>query len=427
MQMIQQAVTGVDTAQLRAEGLERPRRKLRVAAVYSHPIQYVVPFLRELGSRTDEVDLTVFYLSRKGLDVSFDPLFQSQFKWDVPLLEGYKSEFIPNLRRSGANVKGFWSLLNVDVGKAIWENHFDAIWVHGYEHAAKWISFLACWASGTPVVLRGESHGNKPRSWQRRAVKSVLLRSAFRLMDGFAYIGTLNRDYYRSYGVPVDRLFFCPYVVDNRFFLAARQASLAKRAEVRARLGVTDGSPVIVSAGKLYDVKQPLRLLDAFEELRSKCTCNLVFVGDGPLRPKLEHEIGSRGIRNVTITGFVNQTEIPDMYVAADIVVLPSYRETWGLTVNEAMLFELPVVVTDRVGCAPDLVSSGVNGFVVPHGDTAALSDALGKLVRNPSLRAAFGAQSAMIIANWGVKQAADGMIAALRACSKGSRNRQML
>jgi glycosyltransferase involved in cell wall biosynthesis len=170
----------------------------------------------------------------------------------------------------------------------------------------------------------------------------------------------------------------------------------------------------VLFAGKLIDKKQPLRLLDAYARVRRERPCALLIAGDGPLRGEMERRVASASMPDVHFAGFLNQSELPAAYAAADLFVLPSQlHETWGLVVNEAMNFSLPVVVSDKVGCAADLVRTGANGFVIPHDDTAALTSAIARLVDEPELRARFGAVSRAIVDRYSIEAAANGIVAA--------------
>jgi glycosyltransferase involved in cell wall biosynthesis len=388
--------------------------RLRLAVLYSHPVQYVAPLLRELGRRPD-VDLTVYFLSRHGLDDTFDPQFGKSFKWDIPLLEGYKYAFLPNLRRT-PGVMGFFRLVNTSVVGEIRRQKFDALLVHGYEHLAKWLAFGAARSCGTRLIFRGESHLAEPRTPLRRMIKGVVLRSLFKRFAGVTYIGSLNRSYFEYYGVDAARLHFAPYSVDNDFFSEAVARLSPARTDLRNAIGVTDQAPIILYVGKLIDVKQPELLLQAFADVRKRHACHLVFVGDGALRGRIEAAVRESRIPDVLITGFVNQTRIPEMYASADIFVLPSRHEPWGLAVNEAMAAGLPVIVSDRVGCSVDLVNEGVNGHIVPYDQVGELAQKLEHLVANPRLRNEFGNRSRKMIADWSVAKTADGIMRAARA-----------
>jgi glycosyltransferase involved in cell wall biosynthesis len=382
-----------------------------MAAVLTHPIQYMVPLMRELSSRPG-IDLTVYYLSRQGLDATLDLKFGQTFKWDIPLLGGYKSVFLPNLR-SGSGPNGFFSLLNVSLFNEIRRNRYEVLLIHGYEHLIKWIAFIAARSCGTRLIFRGESHLNEPRSYFRRAMKRVVLGNLFKWFSGVAYIGKRNREYYEFYGVDPARLYFAPYCVDNAFFASGAENARSARDERRGALGVHDDAPVILYSGKLITLKQPEMLLRAFAAVRKRRPCHLVYVGDGVLREAIERRVAQFGIPDVHIAGFVNQSLLPEIYACGDIFVLPSLHEPWGLVVNEAMACGLPVIASDRVGSALDLVDDGMNGYVFHYNDQNALERRLETLVADRELRSAFGRRSRELISKYSVRNAADGIIAA--------------
>ena len=149
-------------------------------------------------------------------------------------------------------------------------------------------------------------------------------------------------------------------------------------------------------------------LLNAYEMLITRSPNHpitelpaLVFVGDGVLRSKLEEYSKERNLDNVYFIGFKNQTELPKYYTLADVLVLPSGAgETWGLAVNEAMCFGLPIIVSDVVGCGPDLVKDNVNGFIFPLDDAEQLSLRLKDLIDDSAKRKSFGEKSSGIIKN---------------------------
>ena len=139
----------------------------------------------------------------------------------------------------------------------------------------------------------------------------------------------------------------------------------------------------------------------------------LVLVGDGDLRPELERR--SQPINDhLKFTGFRNQSELPAFFDLCDLFVLPSEDEPWGLVVNEVMSVGRAVIVSDRVGCAPDLVKDGVNGYIYPVGDVAALGEAIARALESRDRLIAMGKASAGIIANWSYEQDVGGMFAGI-------------
>lgn len=390
------------------------KRSYRLAALFSHPIQYFAPLLRHVAARP-EIDLTVYFCSRKGLEEYADPGFGQSVKWDIRLLDGYSSQFLPNVGKG----KGSLSLLNPGIVKELLQKQYDAIWVHGYMHATNWLAFLAGRVTGTPILLRAESNLLSPRPWWVRMVKGVALRLLFSQVAAFLYIGTRNQEYYEHYGVPEQRLFFTPYCVDNTYLQMQAERFQPRREELRKAFGIFDDRPVIMQCGKLIPKKQPLMLLEAFAEVRQHLPCALLYVGDGVLRSEIEGQIARRNIPDVRVTGFLNQSDVPKAYIAADMLVLPSTwkgrgAETWGLVVNEGMSFGLPVVVTDQVGCASDLVREGENGYVVPYDDVGKLAEALEMLVSHSERRKAYGSKSLELIQEWSFDACANGILRAL-------------
>jgi glycosyltransferase involved in cell wall biosynthesis len=386
---------------------------MKLAALSSHPIQYFAPLFRRLAAQPG-VDLTVFYCSRQSAVPRGDPGFGTVVQWDIGLLEGYKYHFLPNWRRAD-EVRGFFSLINPGIILELRQGRWDALWIHGYMHATNWLAIMAARSVEVPVMLRGESNLLDSRPYWRRALKGVALRLLLRQVDGALYIGSHNREYYRYYGLPEDKLHFVPYCVDNDFFQQEAARLRPQRPILRRRFGVADDRPLILFCGKLIPTKQPVLLLQAFKEVRRKHPCALVYAGDGILRREIEELAAREDLPDVHITGFLNQSAVSQAYAAADVLALPSWSDTWGLVINEGMNFGLPVVASDRVGGAVDLVREGENGFVVPHHDTAALTSALARMVEDPARRERFGRRSLEIIQNWGLDSAVAGIV---KACN---------
>ena len=388
-------------------------KPLRLAHLVSHPIHYFAPLYRELASRP-EVDLTVHFYSDAPLRGAHDAQFAQPVAFDAPLLDGYRYRFAARASQTPARASSMRPQL--DVVRAVARGGYDAVWAHGYAHATTWLALLAAHARGARLLLRDEQTLLHPRAWHRRIVRSTMLKQLYARSYGL-YIGEENRRFLRAHGMRDERMFAARYCVDNAYF-SARAAELApRRAEIRASFGIDDDAPVVLFAGKLIDKKQPLRLIEAFASLRANLPCWLLLAGSGPQREACEALVSRLGVTNVRFAGFLDQTRLPEAYAAADVFVLPSkLHETWGLVVNEAMNFGLPVVVSDKVGCAADLVRPGENGAIVPHDDTRALADAIARLVSDGRLRRAYGARSEAIVRTYSIEAAADGIVEACTA-----------
>lgn len=413
----------------------------RIVHLVSHPIQYFAPLYREIAARPD-VELTVLFYSDATVREFHDAGFGRAVAWDVPLLGGYSHRFLPSAARTP--IAGpFLRRPNCDIVREVASGRYDVLWVHGYAHLTTWLAVAAARARGMRVLIRDEQTLLHSRAPHKRALKAVALRALYSQSSALC-IGEQNRRYFAHYGMPAGRTWAARYCVENER-LQRRAAELRpQRASIRARFGITNEAPVVLFAGKLIEKKQPLLLIEAFARARRDDDAWLLIAGDGPLRAEAEALVARFAVPNVIFAGFLNQTELPDAYTAADLFVLPSkLHETWGLVVNEAMNFGLPVVVSDKVGCASDLVRTAdpvrtaatgsqpplaespgrpavafadePNGFVVPHDGPAAMARALGALIADPALRARYGAASRRIIDGYTIAAAADGIIAAAR------------
>lgn len=390
-------------------------RPLRVAFVNTHPIQYFAPLYAHL-TRTGLFDVTALYLSDFSIRGGLDKGFGRSVVWDLDLLAGYKSKFIGNAagrRRIG----GFFSMVAPELWDAILNGGFDAVVINGHNLAAHHLALAASRSAGILVFTRGETHPRLRRSGWRETVRTPLLKAWYRAFDGCLAIGSANKRYYQLMDVPTDKIAVMPYTVDNeRYMAAARQAPVA-RAATRARLGITSASPAILYAAKFDRRKRPDDLIRAYAMLRAEgISTELVMVGSGVLDDELKSMVRELGLEGVSFPGFINQTELPAVYGACDIFVLPSENEPWGLAINEAMCAALPIVLSEEIGCVEDLVAHGVNGATYKAGDVRALAAALRPLLVDPVHRAHAGQASFARISKWSYAECAVSLEQAITA-----------
>ncbi len=388
----------------------------RVACLVTHPIQYQAPLFRHLASRPG-IDLTVFFLSDLSLHAYRDSGFGVSVKWDVPLLGGYRHDFLP--RVGSGNGLSFWRPWTFGLRARLRRGRFDALWVHGWAHRGSIAAIAAAKSLGIPVMLRGESNLlSETDDALKLGLKRIAMPALLRTIDGVLAIGRLNREYYLHYGVEGGRIFPMPYAVDNEFFRTAAEQARPRRERLRAELGLHPGRAVILFAAKMQPHKRAGDLLEAYARMSADGAAEpaacLVFAGDGEERARLESRARSLKWDSIRFVGFRNQSELPALYDLCDVFVLPSEREPWGLVINEVMNAGKPVVVSDRVGAGPDLVEDGVNGFVFPARDVAALANRLQRMIENPEHRAAMGARSIEKVARLGFDADRDGLLSAL-------------
>jgi glycosyltransferase involved in cell wall biosynthesis len=391
-------------------------RKIRLAYLVSHPIQYQAPLLRQLAADRD-MDLTVFFCSDHSLREHKDEGFGRVIKWDVPLLDGYKHVFLPALATEGRPTA--LCPINYGLARMLRDGDYDVLWVHGYMRLFNLVAMLRARLQGRIVLNRDEAWDmSAARGPAKKVIKRLLYKFLRRLCHGWLVIGTANRDYYLANGMREDTIFSVPYAVDNDAI--AQQAAEAEPARemLRRELGLEEGRPVVLYASKFMERKRPQDLVAAFAKVAAEPTARrpyLVMVGDGDRHEALREQAESLNIApQVKFAGFRNQRELPRFYDLCDVFVLPSRLEPWGLVVNEAMNAGRAVIVSDQVGAAADLVRDGENGLIFPAGNVDALAGALRQILSDPERCRQMGERSRQIISNWGFQQDLQGIKQAL-------------
>jgi len=399
---------------LKSPGLATPQRRYRVLEVAAHPVQYASANFREMA-RHPRIDLSVAYCSLRGAEAAHDPEFGRAVQWDVPLLDGYPWIQVPNRGDGG---ESFWGLWNPGLWKLIRAGNFDAIiGLTSYRRASFWITYLAARSRGIPFIFGTDASTIEPR--ESHPWKLFLKRRAwpllFRLATQVLVVSTPGREMMQSLGVPPGRIALLHNTVDNAWWLSASEAS--DRSVVRASWGIDATDPderVIVFCAKLQPWKRPLDLLRAFAKAGLPKT-SLIIAGEGPLRAQMESEVAMLGLAHrVRFLGFVNQSQLPAIYAASDLMVLPSEYEPFAMVVNEAMLCGCPVAVSDRVGAAKDLVAPVAPDFVFPHGDVAALADTLRRIFSDPARLKSLRSAVRTRMETWSPRENVAGALAAI-------------
>ena len=373
----------------------------RLAIVTSHPIQYYAPLFRTLADR-DPLDIHVFHGWKGATESAYDPGFEDDVQWDISLLDGYDYTFVPNTS-SDPGSHHFRGLVNPGLIPDIESWGPDALLLFGWAYQSH-LRALLHFSGDVPIFFRGDSTLLDEQGGLRTGLRRLFLRWVYRHVDVALYVGENNRAYFEAHGLSEGRLAWVPHAIDNARFAEAPDAA-EKARRWRSDIGIPTDAPVVLFAGKLGRKKAPDVLLDAFLQLKDERS-HLAVVGSGPMEDELMAR--AEGHPRIHFLGFQNQSQMPVVYRLGDVFVLPSRGpgETWGLAVNEAMACGRPVVVTTKVGCAPDLVDEA-NGRVVPPEDPDALCNALNELFQDWERLRTMGDRSGDRIQNWSIDVAA--------------------
>src|SRR6266704_275309 len=389
---------------------------MRLAVFASHPIQHQAPIWRNLAKHKD-LDLLVHYFSDMSIRGGIDPGFGVPVAWDQPLLEGYEHVFLSR----NADLNRPLQVTVPHYEAYLRERHFDAAFVNGYRHSFE-LQLRRCSRSlDCPLILRPELSTIEEHGWLRRAARSAFRQWFYAGVTAFGVIGEQARRSLLAAGVSPQKMFSSPYGVDSDLFESS-DAALDREA-CRRLLGISADRFVLLFSGKLIPQKNTLLVLKALEQTPERGRVTFVVLGDGPERSRLEQE-GKRLLgANFVLAGFKNQSQLAPYFKAADALVLPSHYESWGLVVNEAMHFGLPVVVSDTAGCAADLVENRETGILFRSNDASDLAQALRRIIGNESLRGKFSRNARRIIRAYTPDNAARGILEAVEYCSRLKRS----
>lgn len=358
---------------------------MTLAVVSTHPIQYHAPVYRALQTQFD-VPVTVIYGSDFSVAGYYDREFGVEFAWDTDLLSGYDSIFLSNIATGGARTVE--EVTAHGLGQALRQIRPDALLLLGYSHPLYRAAFWQAQRLRLPVLFRAEvTDYSTSRSPFKSVVRDRVLHLFYERCAALMYIGKNARSHFSRLGCPDERLFFSPYCVDTISFQSDEAAREQLRNATRAALDLDNDRQVIIFCGKLAPHKGPDIALQAIkrlpQEVRSQVT--LTYLGDGGMRDTLQTLATTDPMVDARFLGFQNQHQLSQYYHAADLLVLSSHGETWGLVVNEALHHGLPCVVSDAVGCAPDLVQTGITGEVFRSGQSDDLSRSLVRTMSIPN------------------------------------------
>ncbi|MBK8712941.1 MAG: glycosyltransferase family 4 protein [Niastella sp.] len=363
----------------------------RLAIITTHPIQYNAPLFKLLAEQ-DKFSIMVFYTwGQQVMEHKFDPGFAKAIQWDIDLLEGYPYTFVNNIaKQPGSQHYNGINNPTLIYELQVWKP--NAILIFGWNFKSH-LKVLRFFHNKIPIFFRGDSTLLDKQNGVKEFCKKKILNWVYRHVDKAIYVGQENRKYYKYAGFQDDQLVLAPHAIDNTRFCFDEQA----RNKIRSSLNIPQTAIVFLFAGKLEPKKDPALLLNAFVQLK-KNNAHLLIAGNGVLESSLKNEFEENP--NIHFLPFQNQTQMPGLYSACDIFVLPSKGpgETWGLSVNEAMACSRPVLVSNKCGCAYDLLQDGQNGFIFKSGDQKDLLKKMEYFLDNRAQLAPMGNTSFKIV-----------------------------
>lgn len=391
-------------------------RPVKLSAVMTHPVQYYSPWFRYLTANCPKIELSVIYAIMPTPEQQGTG-FGSTFEWDTALVDGYRMQVVREPKNNDSlSARRFFGLNVAEIASTVVGGAPDVTLIPGWYSATLVRAAFACRLKGIPVICRSDMQLGRITDSVRAAAWEVKTRTMLRFFTHFLSVGIRHTEYLEHFGISSDRIFFSPHCVDNDFFAGSAEPyhETRRRDEARRQFGIPPGDFVVLYVGKLENKKRPWDAVFASAALGPDVT--LLIVGSGEAEPTCRDAVRESGA-NVVFSGFLNQSELGRAYALADCLVLPSdHAETWGLVVNEAMATGLPCVVSDAVGCGPDLIVAGRTGYTYPLGRVQALSTALASLRAQLRAGHSFSTDCRNYIAGYSFEKATEGLLSACNA-----------
>ena len=371
---------------------------MKIAFVSPEPTPYRAPLLDRVAVHPG-VDLTVIYAAHTVASRT----------WSVEI--GHRAIFL-----DGVSVPGARRVLRHDypvtprIARVLRDIRPDVVVVSGWSTFAAQASLAWCRARSVAYVLLVESHDAGPKAGWRRRVKTTAVPPVVRRASSVLVVGSLARDSMIALGAAPERVRVFANTIDVPAWVARADELRPRRSALREALGLVEADLAVLSVGRLA----PEKGLDTVIRAAADTGWRAVVVGDGSERGRLER------VGDAIFAGQLPPERVAEAYVAADVFCLLSLHEPWGVVVNEAAASGLPLVLSNRVGAAADLLRDGDNGVLVAPCDTVATADALRRLA-DAGLRERFGARSRELVAGWGYEPSVEALV---RACGEAIASR---
>ena len=346
----------------------------KLAIITTHPIQYQIPLFKLLKNKN--IDANVFFASKQGIKSKFkDPEFLIRFKWEIEsnLLHGFKS-FFPKKQKYRIND---FRLAFEDLEMHIKNKKFDAILILGWNnlHYLKAIYYAKKY--NIKIIFRCENNLEAKNSVLKKILKFFILKLLFRNFDYFLSIGKLNKNFYAFYKVDQKRIFDAPYFVNNNFF---NKKINKKKIQRKFKL---NSKKIVLFVGKFIDRKRPYDFIELAKLNQNNKNILFLMIGDGILKKDCIMHIRKQKLKNIHIKGFVNQSELREIYKISHLLIQTSTYETWGLTINEAMASGIPVLCTLKCGAYHDLIKNKKTGMSYDVGNIIELNNKMNFMLKN--------------------------------------------
>jgi len=382
-------------------------KNYKVALITNIPSPYRIPLFEKIAEHPS-VDLCVY----------FTAISEKNREWVVELSDKFKYKILPcfTLKYRGKDLFSYH--INPSIIQELIKNNYDVVIAGGYSSFATQISSLLCKLRNTPFILWSGDTINEPGLL--RKISLPLAKFIVKHSNAFVAYGNRAKEYLITLAATPEKIFIAYNTVDTDFFIQQSLKYRTQKDELKDKIGIKN-KMVVLYVGQLIERKNVDTLIKACSKLKSELDAALLIVGDGTQKNELKNLCIKNKINDVFFVGFKQREELPRYYAISDLFVLPSTQEVWGLVLNEAMCCGLPIITTNKVGASVDLITDGVNGYVVESRNTEQLYEAMKKILSDPEVVARMGKASKEIIEKgFTIDHAVNGFVEAVIYVMKG-------
>lgn len=376
-------------------------KKINVGLLTNIPAPYRLPLFEQL-SQHEQFEYTFIFYS----------ITEIGREWKVKIPDEIRYEILNSKSMSILSAK-HWDnnpiYFDFSIHRVLMKYNFDVIISGGWNSLTAYYAYLHCRRRNIPYILWSGAIGMElPRRYRflsslARPCSGFLIKHA----DALIAYGTLAKQYLIKMGASPEKIFISFNSVDSSKLIREVEAYRGQRKEIRQKLGIRE-KRLVLYVGRLIQLKGIIYLLQAFKEVKKNHPCSvLMLVGAGELEAELKQFVASHQIEDVIFYGFVPNDRIAEIYAAADLFVLPTLGDIWGLVINEAMAAGLPIICTSVAGAAQDMVHN--NGIIVPPRDASALAQAMISILESETRLTQMSKKSLEIIKDFNIEESSKG------------------
>ena len=382
-------------------------KKYKIALITNIPSPSRIPLFQRLA---EKIDIFIYFMASS----------ERKRGWKPKVYQGFNYKILPDFAigfQNKATQESFSFHTNPTLAFELLKRPYDVMIIGGFASLSAYVAFLVSKIKRKPVILWiGNTLQDEPSTLRKIALP--LIKVLMRFSNAFVVYGTRSKEYVTSFGIPEDRVFTAINTGNVDFFKAVSERLKGCKKSVKGQSKIKS-KKVILYVGQFIERKGLKQLVEAFSRLkREEKGVGLILVGDGPQRQELVTRC--QGVEDVHFTKIIQPEDLPLYYAIADVFVLPSLYDRFGIVVSEAMASGLPIIATEKVGASADIIRDGVNGYVVKDRDVDGLYEALRKILKDPQLSSWMGENSRrMIEKEFNLDKTAQGFIEAIEYVTK--------